>query len=179
MHQFLEAVSSLLRITQLEEKDFFWAHWIAFPDQSHLFKATEGRSHSSCPNVREAGDISDCALDLRDRNGTDTCEKESRYRLEYFLFKSLGLDIFFQENRVKSIFLYNEGSENHKKFPGRTPNGVHLGSSRSDVLELLGEPEKKGIGAFQDRLYMYRDGIDFTFLPDDTIHHIVLRPPTD
>ena len=99
--------------------------------------------------------------------------------LEYFMYKPLGLDIFFQDERVKTIFLYNEGSEDHHIFPGRSPNGIHLGSTRSDVLELLGEPEDKGAGAFQDRLYMYRHGIDFTVLPDDTIHHIVLRPPTN
>ncbi len=99
--------------------------------------------------------------------------------LEYYFYPSQGLDIFFRENRIKTIFLYNEGSEDHRKFHGKTPDGLHLGSSRSDILRLMGQPAEKGEGAFEDRLYKYRHGIEFTFLPDDTLHHMVIRTPID
>ena len=97
---------------------------------------------------------------------------------EYYIYRDLGIDVLLLDGAVKTIFLYNDGAENHARYPGRTPRGITLASTRPQVLAALDEPDRYGLGDVRDRLYEYnRDGIEFIFRPDDTIHNLVIKAP--
>ena len=97
---------------------------------------------------------------------------------KYYIYRSRGIDVLLLDGEVKTIFLYNDEAEDHARHPGRTPHGLTLASTRPEVLEALGPPDRFGPGDVRDRLYEYnRDGIEFIFRPDDTIHNLVIKAP--
>jgi len=92
----------------------------------------------------------------------------------YLLYPSRGLDVLLEEGKVRSIFLYHEGVDDHRQYPGRMAGGITLSSSRDEVLKALGEPGSRGIGQDADRWFRYDTGVEFSFSADGTTHHLVI-----
>lgn len=99
-----------------------------------------------------------------------TTKRESTY----LIYPSKGIDVLVDQGKVRSIFLYNEGIEDHRKYGGKGPGGITLGSNRGDILAALGEPSAKGLGAEIDAWYRYDSGIEVVFQPDGTLHHLLI-----
>jgi hypothetical protein len=97
--------------------------------------------------------------------------------LEYYLYPARGIDVLLQDGTVATIFLYNEGAEDHRRFEGRTPQGIDLASTRQDVIDRMGEPDWRGEADLADLLFEYKQGIEFVFRPDGTIHNLVIKAP--
>lgn len=95
----------------------------------------------------------------------------------YLLYPSKGIDVLLEEGRVRSLFLYQEGIEDHRKFPGRTSGGLTLSSKREEVLSALGDPSARGLGDNADRWFRYDSGIEFSFTAEGKLHHIVVTHP--
>jgi hypothetical protein len=102
---------------------------------------------------------------------------EKRKETAYLLYPARGLDVLLEEGKVKSIFLYHEGTDDHREYPGRMNGDLTLSSKRSEILHAFGEPSSRGIGADADRWYRYDSGIEFSFQPDGTPTHIVITAP--
>ena len=92
----------------------------------------------------------------------------------YLIYPSKGIDVLLDQGKVRSIFLYNEGVEEHRKYDGKGPSGITLGSKRADILSALGEPSAKGLGADIDAWYRYDSGIEVSFQPDGALHHLLI-----
>lgn len=95
----------------------------------------------------------------------------------YLLYPSKGIDVLLEGGKVKSIFLYNEGVDEHKKYAGKGPSGIALGSNRKDILSALGDPTSRGLGTEADLWFRYDTGLEVSFQPDGTIHHLVVTRP--
>ncbi|HEV8377062.1 MAG TPA: hypothetical protein VGR38_12600 [Candidatus Polarisedimenticolia bacterium] len=95
----------------------------------------------------------------------------------YLLYPSRGIDVLLEGTKVRSIFLYNEGVEEHKKYPGKGPSGITLGSTRKEVLKALGDPTTRGLGSEADSWFRYDSGLEVAFQNDGTIHHFVVTRP--
>jgi hypothetical protein len=98
-------------------------------------------------------------------------------RAVYLLYPSRGIDVLLEEGKVRSIFLYREGADDHRNYPGRTPEGITLSSRRDDVLRAFGDPSARGLGDDADRWFRYDSGIEFNFQPDGSLHHIIVTRP--
>ncbi len=94
--------------------------------------------------------------------------------LTYLLYPGKGLDVLLEDGRVRSIFLYHEGADDHRQYPGRTSGGLTLASRRDDVLRILGQPSARGIGQDADRWFRYDSGLEVSFQADGTLHHLVI-----
>ncbi len=92
----------------------------------------------------------------------------------YLIYTSKGIDVLLEQGKVRSIFLYNEGIEDHRKYAGKGPGGIDMGSKRADILTALGEPSARGLGAEMDAWYRYDSGIEVIFQPDGTLHHLLI-----
>jgi len=95
----------------------------------------------------------------------------------YLLYPSKGLDVLLEGDKVRSIFLYSEGVDEHKKYPGSGPAGITLGSTRKDIAAALGEPSARGLGAEAELWYRYDAGLEVTFQSDGAIQHLVVTRP--
>src|SRR5262245_8157170 len=95
----------------------------------------------------------------------------------YLIYPSKGIDVLLDQGKVRSIFLYNEGMEEHRKYGGKGPGGLDLGAKRADVIRSLGEPSAKGLGADVDSWYRYDSGSEVSFQPDGTLHHLLVTKP--
>jgi hypothetical protein len=94
----------------------------------------------------------------------------------YLLYPALGIDVLLDGGKVRSIFLYNEGVEDHKKYSGRG-SGISLSSKRDQVLEALGEPSARALGLDRDLWFRYDSGLELVFDRDGNINHIVVSAP--
>jgi hypothetical protein len=92
----------------------------------------------------------------------------------YLLYPSRGLDVLLEDGRVRSIFLYHEGADDHRQYAGRTASGLTLASTRKDVLKILGDPSSRGMGQDADRWFRYDSGLEVSFRADGTVHHLVI-----
>jgi hypothetical protein len=95
----------------------------------------------------------------------------------YLLYPSRGIDVLLEGNKVLSIFLYNEGVDEHKKYPGKGPSGITLSSKRDEVIAALGEPGARGLGTNSDLWFRYDEGLEAIFERDGTIHHLIVTRP--
>ena len=92
----------------------------------------------------------------------------------YLLYPSHGIDVLLEGDKVRSIFLYNEGADDHKRYGGAGPAGVTLGSKRDEVLAALGDPSARGLGTEADLWFRYDSGLEVAFDREGTIHHLVV-----
>ena len=92
----------------------------------------------------------------------------------YLLYPSRGLDVLLEEGKVRSIFLYHEGADDHRQYPGTMAGGITLSSSRDEVLRALGEPTTRGLGDDADRWFRYDTGVEFSFSADGTPNHLLI-----
>ena len=92
----------------------------------------------------------------------------------YLIYPSKGIDVFLENDKVRTIFLYNEGSEDHQAYPGETPEGLALTARREEVLTTLGEPDGRGLAPHADRWFRYDSGIEFAFREDGSLDHMVV-----
>jgi hypothetical protein len=92
----------------------------------------------------------------------------------YLIYPSKGIDVLLDQGKVRSIFLYNEGVEDHKKYGGNGPSGITLGSKRADILRVFGDPSARGLAADIDSWYRYDSGMEVTFQPDGSLHHLLI-----
>jgi len=92
----------------------------------------------------------------------------------YLLYYTKGLDVLLEGGKVKSIFLYHEGADDHRQYPGKLAGGLTLSSNREEVLRALGEPATRGLGEDADRWFRYDTGVEFAFAADGTPHHILI-----
>lgn len=95
-------------------------------------------------------------------------------QVTYCLYPTRGIDVLLENGKVRSLFLYHEGADDHRQYQGRTPEGLTLSSSRDDVLAALGEPNARGLEADADRWFRYDSGIEFSFRSDGSLHHVVV-----
>jgi hypothetical protein len=95
----------------------------------------------------------------------------------YLIYPAKGIDVLLEDGRVRSLFLYQEGIEDHRKYPGRTSDGLTLASKREEVLSTLGDPSARGLGDNADRWFRYDSGIEFSFTAEGKLHHIVVTHP--
>lgn len=95
----------------------------------------------------------------------------------YLVYPSKGMDLLLQEGKLVSIFLYNEGADDHKKYAGTGPSGINLGTKRDEVIKALGDPSARGLGLDSDLWFRYDNGVEFVFDRDGTIHHLVVTKP--
>jgi hypothetical protein len=95
----------------------------------------------------------------------------------YLLYPSKGIDVLLEGGKVRTIFLYNEGVDEHKKYAGKGPSGIALGSNRKEILSALGDPTTRGLGAEADLWFHYDTGLEVSFQADGTIHHLVVTRP--
>jgi len=95
----------------------------------------------------------------------------------YLLYPSRGVDVLLQGNKVLSIFLYNDGVDDHKKYPGTGPSGITLSSKRDDIIAILGQPGARGLGLDSDLWFRYDNGLEAVFERDGTLHHLVVTRP--
>jgi len=100
-----------------------------------------------------------------------------RREMTYLLYPAKGIDVLLEKDEVRSLFLYHEGADDHRNYPGRTPEGLSLSSTRDQVLSSLGDPSARGIGQDADRWCRYDSGIEFSFLQGGALHHIVVTSP--
>ncbi len=70
----------------------------------------------------------------RDNGGEDTGF--------YLLWKSKGLDMAFENGKLKTIWLFNEGADEHKRYSGELPGGVSFDDDRVAVEKKLGKPDE-------------------------------------
>lgn len=96
---------------------------------------------------------------------------------DYLLYPSLGIDILLEGGKVRSIFLYNEGVEDHKRYSGTGPSGIGLSSNREQVLASMGEPSARALGQDRDLWFRYDSGLELVFERDGTLNHLVVTPP--
>lgn len=149
--------------------------WIGCGPQAELILPGQGISSVS---IGDEGEKVIAALgEPEDRSTQSVVGKESLV-MEYYIYPSKGIDVFLENGEVKTIFLYGQGAEDHQRFSGRTPGGIDLASSRAEVLERMGPPDRKLEGELAERLYDYDDGLEISFRADDTIHHFVVKPTT-
>ena len=92
----------------------------------------------------------------------------------YLIYPSKGIDVLLDQGKVRSIFLYNEGIDEHHKYGGKGPGGISLSSKRADIIRALGDPSAKGLGADMDSWYRYDSGLEVTFQPDGSLHHLLV-----
>jgi hypothetical protein len=92
----------------------------------------------------------------------------------YLLYPAKGLDVLLEDGKVRSVFLYHEGADDHRQYPGKMAGGLTLASTRDEVLKALGEPASRGLGEDANRWFKYDTGVEFTFDPTGTIQHIVI-----
>ncbi|HMC83474.1 MAG TPA: hypothetical protein VKL61_09610 [Candidatus Polarisedimenticolia bacterium] len=102
---------------------------------------------------------------------------EKQKESTYLLYPSKGIDVLLEDGKVRSLFLYQEGIEDHRRFPGRTSDGLTLSSKREEILSTLGDPSARGLGDNADRWFRYDSGIEFSFTPEGKLHHIVVSHP--
>ena len=95
----------------------------------------------------------------------------------YLLYPSRGIDVLLEGGKVRSIFLYNEGVEDHKKYPGVGPSGLSLSSKRDQVLASLGEPSARALGLDRDLWFKYDSGLELVFERDGSLNHLVVTSP--
>lgn len=95
----------------------------------------------------------------------------------YLVYPSRGIDLLLQEGKLVSIFLYNEGADDHKKYPGNGPSGLNLGTKRDEVIKALGDPSARGLGLDSDLWFRYDNGLELTFDRNGSIHHLVVTRP--
>ena len=95
----------------------------------------------------------------------------------YLIYPSRGIDVLLESDKVLSIFLYNEGVDDHKKYPGTGPAGITLSTKRNDLVSALGEPSARGLGLDSDLWFRYDDGLEAVFERDGTLHHLVVTRP--
>ena len=95
----------------------------------------------------------------------------------YLLYPSRGIDVLLEGNKVLSIFLYNEGADDHKKYPGKGPSGITLSSKRDELIAALGEPGARGLGTNSDLWFRYDEGLEAVFERDGNIHHLIVTRP--
>lgn len=95
----------------------------------------------------------------------------------YLLYPSRGIDVLLEGNKVLSIFLYNDGADDHKKYPGTGPSGISLSSKRDDIIAALGQPGARGLGLDSDLWFRYNNGLEAVFERDGTLHHLVVTRP--
>jgi hypothetical protein len=105
--------------------------------------------------------------------GVVGADKKRREQM-YLLYPGKGLDVLLDEGKVRSIFLYHDGADDHRKYPGTGPSGLTVDSKRDQVLAALGEPSARGIGNDADLWFRYDSGIEFTFQTDGTLHHLII-----
>src|SRR5439155_7538416 len=55
---------------------------------------------------------------------------DDRKEAAYLIYAARGIDVLLEAGKVRSIFLYNEGADEHRLYPGRTPQGLTLHSRR-------------------------------------------------
>ena len=102
---------------------------------------------------------------------------EKQKETTYLVYPSKGIDVLLEDGRVRSLFLYQEGIDDHQKYPGRTSDGLTLASKRQEVLSTLGDPSARGLGDNTDRWFRYDSGIEFSFTAEGKLHHIVVTHP--
>jgi len=105
---------------------------------------------------------------------TTTVHGEKAKEVVYLIYPAKGLDVLLEDGKVRSIFLYHEGADDHRQYPGKMAGGLTLASTRAEVLKALGEPTSRGTGETTDRWFRYDTGVEFSFDPTGSIQHIVI-----
>lgn len=109
-----------------------------------------------------------------DEVSATTVHAEKDKEVVYLIYTSKGLDVLLEDGKVRSIFLYHEGADDHRQYPGKMAGGLTLASTRDEVLKALGEPTSRGLGEDADRWIRYDTGLEFTFEVNGTLHHILI-----
>jgi outer membrane protein assembly factor BamE (lipoprotein component of BamABCDE complex) len=95
----------------------------------------------------------------------------------FYIYKDRGIDLDFGARgaRLKIIFFYRDGCEEHTGARVITDKGIRLSESRSKVLRVYGTPnDRHDSSLFHDGFYLrewfyYSDGIQFQFGPDNKV----------
>lgn len=98
-------------------------------------------------DLTQWGDLLDLAekqVDVITQLGQTSTEERKNFSDCYYVnFKKEGISFCFKENKLDSIFLYNEGVSGYNQFKGKLPEELKWDMSNADVVGKLGEPEGK------------------------------------
>ncbi len=98
-----------------------------------------GSNRSNSEVVRLIDELGDLAAFKIDRE--DDADDE------YIEVKDLGLCLYFEANRLVSIFLYSEvKGEDYARYAQPLPLGISFEQSKSDVMSSIGDPSNEGGG---------------------------------
>ncbi len=65
--------------------------------------------------------------------------------LVYFMWKKLGIELFFERKKLKAVRLYGDkNKEYYSSYNGDLPQGLLFSDKRSDVERKLGVPDQSG-----------------------------------
>ena len=90
--------------------------------------------------------------------------------VQNFIGKKSGYEILAEGGRVNTVFLHVEKADGFAAFPDALPYRISRNASRTEVRQLLGEPEKSG-KAFKDKILGPQRALD-RFVVDSTYVHI-------
>lgn len=75
-------------------------------------------------------------------------EKYDVDKYEYVEFKKAGFCLYFESNKLNSVFLYSlDNDDGYAEYIGFLPKKIDFSLSKSEVVELLGRPDEKGRGS--------------------------------
>ena len=83
---------------------------------------------------------------------------------QYFSSYDKGISLYFEDNKLSSIFYYNEGIDHFHKYKKKVINLIDLSMKNVEIVELLGDTPKKNGGKYPITLCYPYLGIDFSFL---------------
>lgn len=67
---------------------------------------------------------------------------------EYIEFKKAGFCLYFESNKLNSIFFYSLYNEDgYVEYRGTLPKNIDFSQSKAEVIELLGRPHEEGRGS--------------------------------
>ncbi|MGI8835349.1 MAG: hypothetical protein ACR2H4_01780 [Pyrinomonadaceae bacterium] len=98
----------------------------------------------------------------------------------FYIYKRRGMDLDFGERggKLKVIFFFQKGVQEHDPARIVTERGIRLGDLRSRVLEVYGKPDETGepftlhTGEYFREWFYYSDGIQFRFNQKNTVDEI-------
>jgi hypothetical protein len=60
----------------------------------------------------------------------------------YYVYYAKGIDLMLIDSTVRTIFLFPEGTDEHKGYAGKCPYGLAITDTRKVVLKKLGKADK-------------------------------------
>ena len=59
----------------------------------------------------------------------------------YWVWRNKGLNVLFADEKMDTVWLYNDGVEDHKRYGGALPEGLTFDDTLEVALKKLGPPE--------------------------------------